>query len=358
MKVVYIPVVLPIIKRTLFSIVLLILSAVLITIGLSLGRWIFVTYKRVEAPAEYIPDGSIMTMYVQQGLQNVELRTCYHVVDFVEPMCLSRSIIYSFCKTKEGYCAGKLKFTVSFACFIIVIVGCVISIIVALMNEKAAGFVALFAYLVFGTAGILTFVNGQIDIQNREFVQLNDNMASMKKTLETDVSFHLCVVGVCFGALAGFICSTIICCPSKSYTERERAHIQVVTMEVGGATSIAANAPRVGFMRIGESESGSEFQNVFSIGHGDEEDDIELDLITSTNEINKQKYPDPGVEQESPQVSALVTEGDIPHSSSNRVLLSRSTDNDMIHSSQISGADQSHSSPASPDAPVTKWHRD
>lgn len=277
MKVVYIPIVLPINIRTFWALGFGTIGLILLIVSLALGDWLQVTYSNaVKTPA----DGDIVSVAMVQSLQVVSTTTCYHDVLFPKtPMCGTMQVQYVECDASEGslWCEGKNYFVSAFALLIIAVIGAAIGTIIGFYRELFYGPALLIMGILSGTA-LMFFrmgVNKVTEVGPAYIIRYIAEAERGNVDVSVGSSLVWGAVAVALIMIAALISSSLLVyrVESRAPAAQNPPRVQVVNMSVAAGGNIASMAPRPGFVALSRNE--------FQLNTGDDDDD-DLDLIEAT----------------------------------------------------------------------------
>lgn len=272
MKVVYIPIVLPINIRSFWAIGLGTIGLLLLILSLSWGSWLSVTYTNEQAKWE----GDIKSVQMVQSLQSVSTTTCYHDPMFPKvPMCGVMQVQYVECDSSEGslWCEGNTFFVAAFAILVLSIIGTFVSTIVGFFRELWYGPCTL----VLGIASAIALILYRFGVSKVtaagpayiiRYIARADNG---NVSVTPGISLVLGAIGVTSLLIGSLVSISLLVYRVESRTVTEHSpRVQVVKMSVAAGGNIASMAPKPGFVALSRNE--------FQLNTGDDDDD-DLDLI-------------------------------------------------------------------------------
>lgn len=274
MKVVYIPIILPINIRTFWALGFGTLGLFFLIFALGKGDWLNVKYTN---PAPLHIDSEILSANMQQSLQVVTTTTCYYDAIYPkEPLCSMLQVEYTSCDSSEGslWCEGKNYFISAFAIFIVSIIGSSIATVIGFYRELWFGPLELTMGALSGGALVLYRLGAnKVTTVGPAYIVKNIARAEQGSVdVSVGVSFMWAAIGVSVIILASLISSSLLVyrVESSNATAQNPPRVQVVNMQVAAGGNIASMAPRPGFVALSRNE--------FQLNTGDDDDD-DLDLI-------------------------------------------------------------------------------
>lgn len=285
MRVIYIPLILPINVRNIVALGMAFVALVLLVLGVSIGNWINVDYTNTNPSTV---DGTLLSVSIRQGLQYVSFKGCFYDTQLLKGICETSETRYAYCNdggkdtTNDLWCVGQSSFVASFALLVIGLVGGFLALVLVFLREEWFG---PFLFLVSACTGIglILFRVADGDVEKRGHAYLIDAIARIENgemSIKMGLSFPLATVGALVQAAASVLaCSTLLCKPATTTERGPRPDISVVRMNAGTDVRMAAHAPRPGFVQLGTGDrNGAPF--TISNRIEDETDSDELDLIT------------------------------------------------------------------------------
>jgi len=274
MKVVYIPIVLPINFRTFWALGFGTLGLVMLIIALSEGNWLDVTYRNDR---KSLVDGDITSVTMSQSLQVVTTTTCYHDVAYPKtPMCGIMQVQFVECDAKEQslWCTGKNYFVSAFAMLIVAVIGTGLATFAGMYRELVYG-PMLFGMGVISGAALVLFRIGANKVTNVGPAYIISYIATVENgsvNVSVGSSLAWAAFGVALIIIASLISSSLLVyrVESRNVAAQNPPRVHVVNMQVAAGGNIAAMAPRPGFVALSRNE--------FQLNTGDDDDD-DLDLI-------------------------------------------------------------------------------
>jgi hypothetical protein len=289
MKVIYIPVVIPVNLRTFAALVVCLLGSVLLTVGIATQSWLLLE-MRSKSPLSHVSK-----VVAFQGLQFVDVYVCSASQHFKGDFCDPRHVVYMQCDdATDSWCMGRSGFLVAFASGLIALLLGFASIVTGLIREMSHGIVAG-AGAVWALIGIVGYGAGySTAIKNGILPELlqeaADDMGSV--THHLGFSFYCYLIGtVCMMASAATSLSLRIC---ATHGDENRAmhppKIQVLHLDAQSTTQLATVAPQPGFVQLNDGR--------FTVSNDDDGGDDEL--ITSTTQSTAPPTLQPPRETTSP----------------------------------------------------------
>eukprot|EP00744_Colponema_vietnamica_P013729 GILI01019257.1.p1 GENE.GILI01019257.1~~GILI01019257.1.p1 ORF type:complete len:293 (+),score=38.07 GILI01019257.1:64-942(+) len=274
MKVVYIPIILPINIRTFWAMGFGTLGLFLLGFALLRGDWLNVAYTN---PIVTRTDGDVLSVTMHQSLQVVTTTSCYYDTTYPkEPMCSMVQVEYVECESSEKslWCEGKNYFVSSLAIFIIAMIGASITTVIGFYRELWYGPLELVMGALSGCAIVLYRLgaNKVTSVGPAYIVQYIAKAESGSVNVSVGASFMWAAIGVSFIILGSLISSSLLVyrVESSNVTAQNPPRVQVVNMQVAAGGNIASMAPRPGFVALSRNE--------FQLNTADDDDD-DLDLI-------------------------------------------------------------------------------
>jgi hypothetical protein len=265
MKIIYIPIVIPVNIRTLWALLMILLASVLITIAVATESWL-VMEMHTDA-ATRTSTASISKIVAYQSLQFVDVNICRPSARFQVEFCSTTHVVYAQCDdATDPWCVGRVGFLTALGTGIAAIIVGVVSIGVGVVRELALGYFAGLASLcsVMGTISYASGYNKAVGDGLLAAIYAEAKVDKGTVTHTLGYSFYAFLLGsVLLCSAAGLAVSLYFC---AAHGEDNRAHqapkIQVVEMDLRGSAEVATMAPQPGFVRLG----GGTFNN-------DDEDD-------------------------------------------------------------------------------------
>lgn len=252
MKIVYIPIVIPVHVRTLVAMSLCALASVLMIIGLATNKWLTI---EMHLPIE---SSSITTkLFAYQSLEYVDVTQCekhrYEV-------CYNSRVVYSQCDdTTDSWCAGRVGFLVSLGAGVAGVLVTLGAIGGGLVRERFHGLLSCVSAVCTAVALVAYYIAYQ-RVASTGMIQVIQNQANYEGGSVTHsmgysfTSFMVGAVALFIGAATSMSLRVV---PhhdeSRDQAVRDASTIQVVEMDIR-ASDVAIGAPKPGFVRLEEDE--------------------------------------------------------------------------------------------------------
>ncbi|CUG93454.1 claudin-like protein, putative [Bodo saltans] len=268
MKIIYIPIVVPVNIRTLWALLMIVVAAVLITIAVSTESWLVM--KMETDPLNRTSATAISKIVAYQSLQVVDVNICRPSARFQVEFCSTTHVVYAQCDdATDPWCVGRVGFLTALGTGIAAIIVGVISIAVGLVKELALGYFAGLASLcsVMGTIAYASGYNKAVGDGLLAAIYSEAQVEHGTVTHTLGYSFYAFLFGsVLLCSAAGLSVSLFFC---AAHGDENRAHqapkIQLVEMDLRGSAEVAAMAPQPGFVRL---DGGA------TVDYDDDEDDL------------------------------------------------------------------------------------
>ena len=315
MKIIYIPIVIPVNYRTIFSLVGSFVAFVMLIYACQCKRWNVCELKPTHITAE-----SGTSVEISQSLQSIDIKVCSHTWSQGQgegrpPMylCEIRHVIYSECDTvSDSWYQGGQKFTGSFVSLVAAILLVFFAMAVGFLREMMfgpllllAGCVQILAATLYGegmgmsmNSGVLPYLQKQSLLTGGSFTQARGE------------GYIVFIAGMVLTLASSLLALSLWCCAAHGQENRARhpPSVQVVEMDAMPGVEIAQTAPQPGFVRLSSDSR-------FSIERAEREDDDDgsLGLVTDHHQHPREVVPgqdvlhgsksSPRVEQAAPRVS-------------------------------------------------------
>jgi hypothetical protein len=271
MKIIYVPVVVPVNLRTLLAQVLGVVSLLLLIVAVATESWLSIVAS-VPSPD---PVSRVTRLQVSQGLQSSTARLCAWSSFVNASLCDATSVDYSQCgrRDEDEWCKGHDFLTYAYGSDIVALLLLVASIAGAFYREFVLGPLQLISCIGQAVALGMFFAGGSNAVAAAE-ANLNYNLVdSSKSSMHSSYNygFYAAVGSLSLTAVGAFIGMSLFV--HLEHGDENRAHnapsIQVVRIDASNSTVVAPAAAAPGFVRLSDGR--------FSVvRERDEADDVEL----------------------------------------------------------------------------------
>lgn len=269
MKIIYIPVVIPVNIRTFFALVLCLVASILLIVGVSTRNWLMIEMRGQPQSS----NGRITRIVAYQALQFVDVYICSPSTHFKGDFCAPTHVVYSQCDdSSDSWCVGGTGFLIAFACGIVAAVAGILSLGVGLVREMRHFIVSGVAALA-AIVGCVAYMAGyQRALHGGLFPAIDAEATSTGGVVNYHVgfSYYCFLVGTMMMVIGAGISTSLLFCAAHGV--ENRAHnppkIQLVHMDAKSTQQIATLAPQPGFVQLSDGR--------FSIGGEDDDDDDDL----------------------------------------------------------------------------------
>ena len=276
MRVIYVPIVIPVNYRTLFSLVGSLLAASLLIYACASGRW-----NTASLTPNYNSATTGTSIVIFQGLQSINIDICSPttVRTGIMQMCEMRHVIYSECdELSDPWCQGGNMFTASFGTIIASSVVLFLAVMVGFVREMMLGFILLVAGCVEILCAVTYLKGDQMATNGGLLPYLSKHAMSSGGHFSYGHShaFYMFLAGVALTFLSAGLSLSLWCCAVHGEENRARhpPSVQMVRMDTNPDVEIAQSAPQPGFVRLSDGR--------FAVHeNGDDEEDDDLGLVTS-----------------------------------------------------------------------------
>lgn len=295
MKIIYIPVVIPVNLRTFVALQLCLLATILLTAGVSTHSWHTLSLK---IRSEYSNVSRVSKVVAYQGLQYIDVYVCSKSSHFHGDFCDPHHVIFTQCDdTSDSWCVGRVGFLMAFWCGIVALVLSLVSIGIALVREVRHGFVAA-AAAAFGVVGVAAYYGGyraSVSGGLRESLYYAADVSYTTGVMDESWggSFYAYFAGVVCVVSAAIISLSLHCCAAYGRDNRaftDAPTIQTVHMDTTSTTTIATIAPQPGFVQLSTHAGGCAY---------DDDDDADglITVMPDSAPMRRQDTLPPGLGQ-------------------------------------------------------------
>lgn len=266
MKIIYIPIVVPVNLRTFCALVLCLIGSIMLIVGLATEHWL-VMEMRTDTPS---PDTKVSKIIAYQSLQYVDVYVCSISTHFKGDFCIPTHVVYTQCDdVSDSWCIGRKGFLTALTFGVLSGIVGLLSIVVGLVMEMRHGYVAGAAGLL-GVCGSIAYVVGYNDAVSGGFLpallanaQANNGVVSHS----LGFSFYCYVLGTCLVATGAAVSLSLRICPAHGVHNRalQAPKIQTVEMNARSSTQIATVAPQPGFVQLNDGR--------YTVDDDDDDDD-------------------------------------------------------------------------------------
>lgn len=249
MKIIYIPIVIPVNIRTLVALVLCVLGVLCIGLAVATESWL---------KMEMQTDGSgtrVTKIVAYQSLQYVNVYLCRPSARFQVEFCSTTHVVYTQCDdANDAWCVGRAGFLATMGTGILAVLVGLTSLGVGFVWELFHGYVAGLAAFC-SVAGTITYATGYKAAVSGGLLAAIYAEAKVDHGLVTHslgYSFYAYLLGTVVLCCAAALSSSLHCCAAHGDANRARQapKIQLVEMDARGSTEIATIAPQPGFVRL------------------------------------------------------------------------------------------------------------
>lgn len=269
MKIIYIPVVIPVNIRTFFALVGCLLAGILLIVGVATQSWMLV---ELRANNESITTTQYTRIVGYQGLQFVDVYYCTRSAYYRGDFCDAQHVVYTECDdAKDSWCRGRAGFLVTFACGIVAALLALVSIGVGLVREMRHGIMGLLAAAI-AISGSVAYAGAYATAMRGGLLDSIEATAGSAVVVnKMGYGFYCYMFGTCILFMSGVTSASLYICAAHGKENRARhpPKVSVVHMNAASTTQLAPNAPAPGFVQLSSDSR-------FSLEDGAADDDEEL----------------------------------------------------------------------------------
>lgn len=250
MKVIYIPVVIPVNIRTFFALVGCFIASLLIIGGIASQSWMLVEMRATNGSAS----GSRFTRIVgYQGLQFVDVYYCTRSLYYQGDFCDAQHIVYAQCDdATDAWCRGRVGFLITFVCGIVAALVALCSIGVGLVREMRHGLVSLIAAAA-AIGGCVAYAGAYATAMRGGLLDSIEESARSEDLINhMGYGFYCYTFGTCILFISAITSASLyVCAPhGKENRARNAPPVTIVHMDAASTTQLAHHAPAPGFVQL------------------------------------------------------------------------------------------------------------